>query len=65
VFTALAVARHIQKVTGLSIKKVLDTLRPLKSAVLDVGGQQITAEPEIPPAAQAVIDAIQGAECGH
>jgi transposase len=44
VFAALAVSRHLQDATGVSIKKLVRTLRPLQSATIDIGGHTITAE---------------------
>ena len=38
VFTALAISRTIQDRTGLSIRKVLRELRPLRSATVDING---------------------------
>lgn len=40
VFTALAVSRTIQDRTGLSIRKVLRDLRPLRSATIEAGGRR-------------------------
>jgi Transposase DDE domain len=63
VFAALAVSREAQDRTGVSIKKIVQTLRPLRSATISLGRQQITARPRIPDAAQAILnDLNQG---GH
>ncbi len=48
VFAALAVSREAQARTGLSIKKIVQTLRPLRTATITLGAQQITAPPRIP-----------------
>jgi transposase len=48
VFAALAVAREAQTRSGLSINKILNTLRPLRSATVTIGTQQVTAQPRIP-----------------
>ena len=47
VFCALAISRHIQSMTGLSIKKVLQTLEPLRDSIIDFNGiqHQIPARP--------------------
>lgn len=63
VFAALAVSREAQTRTGLSIKKILQTLRPLRSATISLGGQQVTAPPHIPDEAQRILDAL--AAGGH
>ncbi len=60
-FAALAVARTIQDRTGLSIKKFLQTLRPLKSAVINTGTQTLTIPPAITPEAQQILDALPAA----
>ncbi len=38
VFTALAVARHLQQRTRISIKKLVATLRPLREITISVAG---------------------------
>ena len=48
VFTALAIARHLQNHTGWSIKKLVQTLRPLREVTIDNNGQTLTAQPKIP-----------------
>lgn len=62
VFAALAIARTIQARTGVSVKKFLQILRPLHSAVINTGTQTITIPPAIPPDAQEILDTLQG---GH
>jgi hypothetical protein len=58
VFTALALARHLQAVTGFSIRKIVRTLRPLRSAVIEIAGHQLTAEPDLTPAAREILKAL-------
>jgi hypothetical protein len=63
VFTALAVSREAQARTGLTIRKILTTLRPLRSATLTISGNTITVPPRIPEASQKILhDLTQG---GH
>ena len=62
VFTALAISREAQRRTGLSIKKILTTLRPLRAAVITTGGATTTAQPRIPPEAQEILTQLEG---GH
>ena len=62
VFTALALSREAQPRTGLSIKKTLTTLRPLRSAVLAIGDHTTTALPHIPPDVRELLTHLQG---GH
>lgn len=55
VFAALAVAREAQARSGLSINKVLKVLRPLRSAAVTIGAQQVTAQPRIPAEARPFV----------
>jgi transposase len=63
VFAALAVSREAQARTGVSIKKIIQALRPLRTATISLGNQQITAPPRIPDHAQVILDNL--AEGGH
>jgi transposase len=63
VFTALAVAREAQTRTVLSINKIIKRLRPLRTATITLGRQQITVPPRIPDNARRVIDDL--AKGGH
>jgi hypothetical protein len=63
VFAALAISRHLQEATGLSIKKLVSTLRPIRSATIALSGQTLTLEPEIPPEVRGLLADI--AETGH
>ena len=58
VFAALAVARHLQDTTGTSIKNIVRILRTVRTATIRLGGQEITLEPEIPAAAQAILERL-------
>ena len=63
VFAALAVSREAQARTGVSIKKIIQTLRPLRTATISLGNQQITAPPRIPDDVRALLDDL--ADGGH
>jgi hypothetical protein len=58
VFAALAIARHLQNATGLSIKKIVRTLRPLRTVTIGVGKERLTAAPMITPDARTILDAL-------
>lgn len=58
VFCALAISRHIQSLTGLSIKKVLTTLQPLREAVLSVRGELIAVPAALTPEASEILKAL-------
>lgn len=60
VFTALAISRTIQARTGLSIRRVLQILRPLRSAVLAVGGHEVIVPPQVPQEAVEVLEKLRG-----
>ena len=47
-FTALAIARDLQARSGWSLKRIIRGLRPLQQVTIQLGGQQLTAEPAIP-----------------
>jgi transposase len=58
VFAALAIARYLTATTGVSIKKIVRTLRPLRSAVISINGNEITADPVITPEAREILDRL-------
>ena len=64
-FAALAIARHLQEVTGVTIKKLVQTLRPLRSVVIAIGDQTIPADPTPGPHARAVLDQLPPITLGH
>ncbi len=55
VFAALAVSRYLQNQTGVSIKKIVQTLRGARSATINVNGQHLTLDPELTPAARTLL----------
>ena len=63
VFAALAVSREAQARTGLSINKIVKTLRPLRTATITIGDRQIAVPPRVPDDAQRLLDDL--AEGGH
>ena len=58
-FAALAITRHLTAVTGVSIKKIVQTLRTVRSATIEINGQTLTIDPDIPGKAAAMIDAAR------
>jgi len=59
VLTALAIARMIERATGVSIRRVVRLLRPIRSATLQVNGHVYRAEPMIPEPAANLIQKIR------
>ena len=60
VFAALAISRHLQAVTGVSIRRIVRALRPMQTVLVNVGGHMITAEPTLTPPASEIIAALRG-----
>jgi hypothetical protein len=58
VFTALANARHLQDVTGISIRKLVRTLRPLRDVTIRIAGTEIIATTPPGPDATTILDTI-------
>jgi uncharacterized tellurite resistance protein B-like protein len=61
-FAALAVARHLQDLTGTSIKKIVATLRTARSATIEINGQHLTLKPDLTDTARALLTQL---ETGH
>lgn len=64
VFCALAVARHLQEATGISIKKLVQTPKPLQTVTINVNGHELTAAPAVDADTQEILDKIK-AHAGH
>ena len=58
VFAALAISRHLQDVTGASIKKLVRTLRPLQSVTIEIDGHILTAEPALTTGAEELLNRL-------
>jgi Transposase DDE domain len=65
VFTALAVSRTVQNRTGLSIRRTLRTLRPLRSATIEINGAIHTFPPALGPEETTIINALQAPSQRH
>ena len=59
VMAALAVARHLQETTGISIKRIIRTLKPLQDVTINLNGHKITAQPQITPTAASILKSLQ------
>jgi len=59
VFTALALARYMQAATGLSLKKIITTLLPLRDVTINVNGHKLTATPQLTDTAQDILTALE------
>lgn len=65
VITALAVSRHLQDVTGMSIRKIVQTLRPLQQITVSIAGQQHTAADPLTDTAREILTATDTAWPTH
>lgn len=65
VFTALAVSRTVQSRTGLSLRRFLRQLRPLRSASVQINGAIQTLPPAINADHQAILDALNQPDSRH
>jgi hypothetical protein len=59
VFAALAIARHLQNATGLSIKKIVQTLRPIQQITVHIAGHEHLAADPMTPVAEGILDALE------
>ena len=65
VFTALAISRTVQARTGLSLRRFLRQLRPLRSATIEINGAVQTLPPAIGPDEQGILDALKQPDPRH
>ena len=65
VFTALAISRTVQDRTGQSIRRVIRTLRPLRSATIEINGTTHTFPPALDPDENAIINALKDPNPRH
>ena len=62
VFASLAISRRIKKLTGISIKRIINLLRPIRSGTIIINGIEYQAEPEI---SKDIHNLLQKLESGH
>ena len=51
--------------TGLSLRRVLRTLRPLRSATVEINGMASTIPPALNPETTALLDALRAPASRH
>jgi hypothetical protein len=59
VFTALALSREVQTRTRLSLRRFLRTLKPLRSATIDINGVIATYPPALNTEVETLLNALQ------
>ena len=58
VMAALAVARHLQETTGISVKRIIRALKPLQDVTIDLNGHHLTAADPLTPEAEEILTAL-------
>ena len=64
-FTALAVSREVQTRTGLSLRRFLRTLKPLRSATISINGVIATYPPALNAEVKTILDALEAENPRH
>jgi hypothetical protein len=62
VLAALAIGKTIEYLTGISIKRFVNTLRPIRSGTVTISGKDYPAEPKISP---EVTQLLRNVQMGH
>ena len=65
VMASLAVARHLQEATGISIKRVIRALKPLQDVTINLNGHHLTAAPQLTPKAEQILTALSTPPPAH
>jgi len=65
VFTALALSRQVQTRTGLSLRRFLRTIKPLRSATIDINGVVATFPPALDTEVEAILNALKTEDSRH
>ena len=58
VMASLAIARHLQDTTGISIKRIIRTLKPLQEITINLNGHHLTAADPLTPEAEGILAAL-------
>ena len=65
VMAALAIARHLQDTTGISIKRIIRTLKPLQEITINLNGHHINAAPQLTPKSEQILTALSTPPPAH
>ena len=65
VMASLAVARYLQDVTEISVKRVIRTLKPLQDVTINLNGHHINATPQLTPMAEKILNALNTRPPAH
>ena len=58
VMAALAIARHLQDTTGISIKRIIRALKPLQEITINLNGLHLTAADPLTHVAEEILTAL-------
>ena len=58
VMASLAIARHLQEATGISIKRIIRALKPLQEITINLNGHHLTAADPLTPQAEEILTAL-------
>jgi hypothetical protein len=61
VFASLAVGQWIEATTGASLRRFIRSARPIRREVIEVAGQRLVAEHDVPPTVAGALAAISAA----
>ena len=65
VFTALAIARHMQSATGRSLRRILDQLRPLQDGIIHTSSNRFLVPAQLTDEAQQILQALDLDDLTH
>ena len=65
VMASLAIARHLQDTTGISIKRIIRALKPLQEITINLNGHHLTAAPRLTDAANDILTALNTPHPAH
>jgi len=65
VFAALAISRTMQKRTGIALRRILRTLKPLRSAIIRINGVTQTLPPVLDLEQQNLTEQLKTGNLGH
>ena len=58
VMASLAIARHLQEATGISIKRIIRALKPLQEITINLNGHHLTAADPLTPEAEEILTTL-------
>ena len=65
VFCAIAISRHIQEATGVSVKKFVQQLARVQDGVVSIEGVEHVVPAAIPGEVREILTQLSGSGAGH